>query len=153
MRKFTILFIAVVLLVILAVFGYLIWRNAGLKDILGGVRKEKVLTEKSLNTLPADFPKSFPLYKNTQLIGAIRLTEDGVVYFEIEYETSDEKAKVVEFFKRELTRDGFKIALTSNTKDETVFYLSQNNEDAGMVTILAQEELTVISIKIKEYVE
>lgn len=151
MRKI-ILFLVAIGLILGAIFSYPALKNifSGMKANSSKPLEEAQIKEESLNVIPKDFPTNFPIYKNAKLVGVVRVTEDSEVYFEVELETSDKKDKVVEFYKSEIPESDYKIALTSNKKEETVFYLTEDGKDAGTVSILAEDEITLVSIELKK---
>lgn len=95
--------------------------------------------------LPDNFPKDFPVYPKSKLVGTWSADGEDIKGLSLVWETDDSVEEVSGYYNRELEASGWKV--TFSTKAEGSVALSfEKDKNSGFVGITTEDGKTIISV-------
>jgi hypothetical protein len=83
-------------------------------------------------SLPEDFPSDFPIYKEARATASFSTETEGGKGYQVMLSTTDDFNKVVDYYKSELEKAGYKIVSTiSQTGKSQAFYFENKKTGAS----------------------
>ena len=109
---------------------------------------EEVFFETGLDSLPAGFPKDFPVCDNTKVTGQVMNIEDATV-FTVSLNADDDIEKVAAFYQKNLPEKGYEVKATMAMGGATHIVFEKGDNVAGSVTITKEDDQTVVAISLQ----
>lgn len=101
--------------------------------------------------LPKDYPSNdVPLYKGSKLISAVDMKVGDAKSFTLILETKDSIEKVINFYEKELSDNGWEKVSSTNTGSYSVVYFHNKTKKIGAeINISNDEDINQISMSIR----
>jgi len=96
--------------------------------------------------LPEDFPKDFPVYKNSKLMSSWSSSDQEGSGTSVIWESEDSLEKVADFYKTELAKTGWTVTSTFSQSDETSVFSFEKGDLDGVLGIAKAEDKINISV-------
>lgn len=127
-------------------------RGTGVKVDEGG-KKVTIKTDKGTveaeggeGKLPSDFPSKFPVYQGATVKSGAKTSTPDATMFTVTWEVAGAAAQVVEFYKKALPDNGYKVESTMESAGTTGFVL----KDSSAVSIREQSGKTEIVVVLNQ---
>ncbi|HEY3374153.1 MAG TPA: hypothetical protein VGK02_03705 [Candidatus Aquicultor sp.] len=104
----------------------------------------------SESKVPDGFPKDFPIYDGVKITSGLKTEAEGKTSFQVTFETSDDVKKVVDFYKKALADNGYKISGSMEADEMASLSLKKGDADIGGVTITKSDGKTNVLIGLTE---
>ena len=99
---------------------------------------------------PAAFPNDVPVYPRARLTAAAAFNSAGQVTWGMEWETSDDPAKVQAYYVKQLNQGDWKLTVNSAPASGAVFAgtfaRNSNSHNTGTIAVKAEQGVTVIAL-------
>ncbi|HEV2414372.1 MAG TPA: hypothetical protein VGX27_06155 [Candidatus Dormibacteraeota bacterium] len=98
---------------------------------------------------PAAFPADVPVYPRARLTAAAAFNSAGEVTYGMEWQTTDDPAKVQAYYQRQLNQGDWKLTVgnaPSGALFAGTFARNSNSHDTGTITVKTEQGVTVIAL-------
>lgn len=99
---------------------------------------------------PAAFPADVPVYPRARLTAAAAFNSAGQVTYGMEWQTTDDPAKVQAYYQRQLNQGDWKLTVNGAPPPGAVFAATfarnSNSHNSGTIAVSAAQGVTVIAL-------
>ena len=99
--------------------------------------------------MPAGFPADLPVYPKARLTAGASFTSTGQVAWGMEWETTDDPAKVQAYYANQLSQGDWTLAVSSQTNGAVyaaTFARKSNSRETGTLAINSDAGVTTIAL-------